>query len=456
MKVNSASQPIEMRHQAPASPNDAMVQRIMEAERAPIDGLQRRREVMDQSRQQLSSIQSMFQELGNSAESIAQPNRFTKMKVESSHPEIVDAKLTGDIAPGSYELEVDGLAKSQKLVEAGFPDADQTPVGFGYMAVETESGGVTEVTVPPGATLNDVAAAINDSGAGVKAQVINTGRPEDPFRLMVQNQKSGSEARIHLDEDTTHLKFDEVSKPRDLSMKFEGVDIQRSKNEVGDLIEGLSLETKKAAPGTVVKLDVKPDVDTTFDGIRQFVDKYNTVAGFAHQQFTSKGEDRQANASSDSMLRSAMRGLQSQVVTANKVGGKFQNLTDIGITTNAKTGELQVNDDKLKKALSEDYDGVKNLFANSDAGPGLAARLSQAVKHLQDPASGSLRMRQKTLDRQIDEQDKQIDRRMRNLEEREAHVRSQVERMQQNIAKIESQQASFGGAPAGAMAGVNK
>ncbi len=456
MKVNNANQSVGMHQQVPASPNDAMVQRIMEAERAPIEGLQRRREGIDQDRQQLSSIQSMFQELGNSAESIAQPNRFSKMKVESSNPEIVDAKLTGNVAPGSYEIEVNGLARSQKLVDAGFPDADKTPVGFGYMAVESDSGKTTEITIPPGATLSDVATAINESGAEVKAQVINTGRPEDPYRLMVQNQKSGSEARVHLDEDTTHLNFEEISKPRDLAMKFEGVDVQRSKNEVGDLIEGLSLETKKAAPGTLVKLDVKPDVDSTLEGIKQFVDKYNTVAGFAHKQFTARAEDRQANASSDSMLRSAMRGLQSQVVTASNPGGKFQNLTDLGITTNAKTGELQVNEDKLKKALAEDYDGVKNMFANSDAGPGLASRLSQAVKHLQDPASGSLRMRQKTLDRQIDEQDKQIDRRMRALEEREAHVRSQVERMQQNIAKIETQQASFGGAPAAAMPGIAK
>lgn len=430
----------------PASPNDALLDKMVQSDRAPIQAMQRRREATDAARGELNSLNAMMQELGSSAEELKMPNGFTKLKVESSHPEILEGKITGSTKPGSYEFEVNGLASSQKLVEAGFADADKSSVGFGYLAIEGEKGGLTDVTIEPGSTLNDVATAINDSGAGVRAQVINTGNGDEPFKLLVRNEKTGGDAKIHLDPDTTFLDFKETSAAKDLALKFEGVDVARSGNNVSDLVEGLALETKKAEPGTKVRVDIRPDVDGTVAGIQQFVEKYNKVASFANQQFAKKPGEGSSDSATNSTLRTAMRSLQSQVSSpAEGSGGKFRTMAEIGITTNAKTGELVINENRVKEALSQDYDSVRNIFANSEGGDGLAAKLSQAVKHLQDPASGTLKMRQKTLDRQISDQDRQIEHRSKALEQREQHVRDQLNRMQQSMAKLEGQQAELAG-----------
>jgi flagellar hook-associated protein 2 len=444
MKVSSQLPVAAPISQAPSGPNGALLDKMLAAERAPIQAMEKRREGMEAVRSELNSFSAMVRELGSTADSIKLPSGFTKLKVESSHPEILDGKVTGATTPGSYEFEVDGLASTQKLVEAGFPDADQTPVGFGYLGIEGKDGAIKDVTIPPGATLNDVANVINDSNAGVRAQVIQTGVGDEPYRLMIRNETTGEDAKIHLDPDTTFLNFGEAAPAKDLAMKFEGVEVKRSGNQVNDLVAGLALETKKAEPGTKVRVDVRPDVDQTMAGIQQFVEKYNKVASYANQQFTKKPGEANSDGSTNSALRSTMRSLQSQIASpVNAPEGKVKTMAEIGITTNAKTGELMIDEGKVKQALNADYDGVRNLFSNTESGDGLAAKLSQAVKHLQDPASGSLNMRQKTLNRQIEDQDRQIEQRSKALEQRQAHVQDQLQRMEQSMARLEGQQAEL-------------
>ena len=42
------------------------------------------------------------------------------MKVESSHPDILDGEVQGYTIPGNYEFEVRGLAKNEKELAYGF------------------------------------------------------------------------------------------------------------------------------------------------------------------------------------------------------------------------------------------------------------------------------------------------------------------------------------------------
>lgn len=431
---------------------NSMVDRIMEAERIPVEQVKARKGRTTAEKNEYGKLAGMLDALGGAANGLRLPAGFTKMAVESSHPDIIDGLVDGPAAPGSYELEVRGLAQADKHLDFGFPDRDKTPVGFGYMEIERADGHPMEVAVPPGSTLNDVVDKINGSGAGVRASVVNTGFPEDPFKLLVTSEKTGEAAKVNIDADTTFLDFKNIKEGRNLDVLFEDVAVTREDNKLNDLLSGVKLNAKRSEPGTRVQVNVTHDVDKTTDGIKDFVDKYNQVAKFANQQYQlDPATQRGGQLMGDSNLRTVMRNLQTQISQGLPAadGQKYRSLAEVGITTNAKTGELQVDETKLKGALASDYEGVAKLFTASESGQGVAARLSDAVKSLKDPVAGAVPSRIRALDNIIKQQDQQIERQNRRLEQREEGLRRQFSALQGKVQTLDAQgmymQARFGG-----------
>lgn len=433
-----------------------IVDQIMEAEKAPIKIAEARREKVVQEKNEFNSLNGILGELGKSLDGLKSPATFAKLKVESSHPDILEGSLTGLAEIGSYEFAVNGLAKADKMLAEGFGDVDKTAVGFGFMGIEREDGGMTDLTIKPGSTLQDVANQINASAAGVKAQIINTGAKEDPFQLLVSSEITGEAAKIHLDPDTTFLNFKNQVAGRDLDVTFEDVNIKRAGNEMNDLLSGLQLKAKRAEPGTMVQVNVGHDVDATMTGIKAFTEKYNSVVNFVGQQYQKNPETGKPSAlAGDSSIRTTMRALQSQVANGGDATKEFGTLAAVGITTNAKTGALDVDDGKLKAALAKDYDGVMGLFARTESGEGVAERLSKAVKGLQNRETGAMSTRTRALDQIIKSQDEAIAKQTDRLETKKAHLARTFSNLDSKMATLNSQgeflSAHFAG-PSGAAA----
>lgn len=423
-----------------------IVDQIMAADKSRIAATAAKRDNLVQEKNGYSSVTTALGALASQLGSMSSSDKFQKLKVESSHPDVLDAEMVDSaqgLKPGNYSLEVSDLASSSKQLEQGFPDADRSAVGFGYLAVARGNGqDDLEITIDPGSTLNDVAARINQAGGGVQASVINTGSPEDPFKLMVRSDKTGEAAQIKIDPDSTFLEFKEISPGKNLAMKFEGVDVSRAENSFSDLVDGVKLTAKKSMPGTAVSLNISQDVDATSTGIKDFVEKYNSVRSEMAKQ-VNPGEGQRASLGAASSMRQAMRSLQSGIGSANTSGGTTRSLSEIGIMTNAKTGDLEINDEKLKKALQIDYDGVMKVFTSSDGNRGLAERLGDAVKSLQDRESGVLSLRQKTLDQQIRRQDETIERQQRLADEKHQRMQKVFSDLNSKLQMMDSQQQAM-------------
>jgi flagellar hook-associated protein 2 len=184
------------------------------------------------------------------------------------------------------------------------------------------------------------------------------------------------------------------------------------------------------------------------------VEKFNGIANFVHQQFQVDPETRKGGKlSGDSTLRQVMRTLQSQLLNSASPGGKYQNLADIGITTNPKTGELAMDDAKVKAALAEDYEGVAGMFTQSAGSAGIATKVAEAIKGFRDPASGSVKGRQRTFETLIKNQDQEIERRQRMMEQKEQTIRRKFSALETQMAGLQSQgqflAARFGGGGGG-------
>ncbi len=418
---------------------DKMVEKLVEVEKIPVEQAKGRREKIVNEKKEVEKLQGLIAALDGAANGLKGKADFYHLKVESSHPDILEGMIKGPANIGSYEFEVRGLAKTDKQLAFGFPDKDKTQVGFGYMLVEREDMEPAEVVINPGSTLQDVAEQINQSDAGVRAMVINTGFNPEPFRLLVVSEKTGKEAAIHIDPDTTFLEFKNQVSGRNLDVLFEDVPVTSIDNALDELVENVSFRVKRSEPGTRVQVNVVYDMDATVTGIKTFVEKYNDIVKFAAEQSKNPKDGQPGQLSGDQSVKQVMRGLQSAIFPMGETTGKYRSLADIGITTNPKSGELQMDDAKVRAALTEDYESVAALFVRGKLGGGLGDRIADRIKGFRDPAAGVIKARLRGLEGIIENQDKEIERRERQLVEKEDQIKRRFSSLESQMSGLQAQ-----------------
>jgi flagellar hook-associated protein 2 len=312
-----------------------------------------------------------------------------------------------------------------------------------------------EITVEPGSTLNDVAKVINDGASGVQATVLRTASDGDAFKLILRSEKTGEIQNFLVDGDTSELEFDQVRPASNLKASFEGVSIERDSNQIDDLLSGLKIDIKKGSEGSTVGFKVDTDIDKTKLSIKGFAEQYNKIVQLSSGQVSAEesangGASQTAPASgaqsgsaaSPRIGRDIVRRLQSVLSSQfSAVTGEVQTLAQVGITTNAKSGELMVDENKLENALRADFDGVAGLFVMDELSgkKGLAGRLSDVVRDLRNSEQGAVGSRIKTLDRQILDQDRHIAQKTEALADKEQQLRRQFESAEQRIQKMNQQ-----------------
>jgi flagellar hook-associated protein 2 len=225
-----------------------------------------------------------------------------------------------------------------------------------------------------------------------------------------------------------------------LDVLFEDVPVTDTDNQLEELIDGVIFNIKRSEPGTRIQVSILHDIEKTMESIKSFVEKYNQVSNFVHQQYQENPETgKRGILSGDGTIKSVMRGLQTSLMDSKNPGGKFGTLADIGITTDPKTGNLKMDDAKVKQALTEDYEGVAKLFIRGKGGGGLSDALATKVKAFQDPASGVVRSRLRGLDNTIKTQDEGIERRERMLASKEESIRRRFAALEGQMANLQSQ-----------------
>lgn len=421
--------------------NPEQIEKLVEAQAIPVKSAQKRREGVVKEKEEIDKLSTMISELDTVLNGLKTKYDFTKLKLDSSHPDIIDGTVESTALIGTYELEVRSLAKAEKELAYGFPDKNETPIGFGFLYIEREDEEEPlEIDVEPYTTLQELATQINEEDAGVKAMVINTGYKPDAYRLIVISEQSGKEARVVVDEDTTFLEFKEQVTGRNLDVLFEDVPITDTDNTMDELIDGVSLQARRSEPGTRVQISILHDIDATVEMIASFVEKYNQIADFVAGQFKKDPKTgRFGKLSGDSAVKYVMRQLQSALFAAAGNSQKFTTLAQIGIKSEPRSGLLTMDESKVRTALTKDYEGVSKLFIRSSNSVGIADQLANQIRRFRDPGSGVMRSRKRALKRILKSHDKDIERRQRHLEQKEASIRRQFTALEGTLASLKGQ-----------------
>jgi flagellar hook-associated protein 2 len=281
-----------------------------------------------------------------------------------STPTVSDESILGATARAgmtadsfSATVEVTQLARAQTVYSAIVADK-AAAIGQGTMTLTV--GGVAK-TITVGATndsLDGLANAINASGAGVTASIV---ADDGGYRMIVKGP-TGEANAFTLDTATPALAGFAYGSGGGMTLgqsaananfTIDGVAFSRASNIVDDVVPGMSLTLKKAAPGQPVDIGASRPLDLIKQTVGDFVSVYNQLKN------SLKTASGQAGATTG--LRELERELQALVGKVLTSHGSINKLTDIGIST-TRDGLLSLDSAKLEKALATDAGAVEALF----------------------------------------------------------------------------------------------
>ncbi|MBJ7441144.1 MAG: flagellar filament capping protein FliD [Sphingopyxis sp.] len=385
-----------------------------------------------QNQTRISALAQARSDLEGFADSLAQmiSDGTLRSTPTVSDDSVLSATARAGIHADSFAatVVVSQLARAQSTYSGVVADRTAA-IGTGTMTLTV--GGVAK-TITVDATnnsLDGLANAINSSGGGVTASII---ADQGGHRLILKGPSGAANAFT--------LAADAGADPglsafaygagggmtlgqsaANADFTIDGVAFSRASNTIDDVVPGMSLTLKKAAPGQPVDIGASRPLDMIKQTVGDFVSVYN--------QLKKSLSSAAGQSGSTTALRELERELSGLIGTVISSHGSINKLTDIGVST-TKEGLLAVDEVKLAKVLATDAGAVEALFnPRRDGGrteasdPGIAFVLDSirdraiATDGVIDRVTKSLNSRKETLADQLE-----------NIEMREDAYRARLEK----------------------------
>ncbi|MDD9271812.1 flagellar filament capping protein FliD [Paenibacillus sp. GCM10023248] len=256
-------------------------------------------------------------------------------------------------------------------------------------------------------------------------------------------------------------------------------------------ISGMNITIKKEQ-STAVNITNTRDVDSVFNAIKSFVDKYNELVDSVNTKLSEKryrdfspltDEQREAmeedqikqwedkaksgTLRSDSLLTRGLTNFRTSFSSAidGLPVGNAKTLSQIGISSTnisgsvisgsyLENGKIYIDEDKLKKAIAEKPDEVMALFTandglkDSDKGDGLARRLSDQADALFKNITAKAGITNSVdtsylMGKTMKDMDKRIDAMTDKLEALETRYYNQFTAMEKYISQMQAQSSQL-------------
>ncbi|MBN2071823.1 MAG: flagellar filament capping protein FliD [Candidatus Krumholzibacteriota bacterium] len=181
-----------------------IISKLIDLERRPIYALQERISRNLELRGAYETLEANLEALKIDSRDLYRRDRFLSFSALSTNEDIITAQAGSSAVRGSYTLSVSQLAQRHQIGSGIFSDKEAVSVGTGTITITNGTSSPVEITIDSSNnTLEKVAVAINDSGAGVQAVVVNIGGDDPSYKLIISGDDTGASQRIVIDEDLT-------------------------------------------------------------------------------------------------------------------------------------------------------------------------------------------------------------------------------------------------------------
>ncbi len=432
-----------------------IVEKIMEAERIPIKTMENHKAKEDDKLKLVTDLETKVSDITKNIGELVGIRGFNNTKLISGEPNIIDGVVDPNAAvTGEWQLEVSQLAQKPGAISNGFPDKNQTQMGTGYLRFNTPNGRKDVYINSKNNTLDGIVGAINSSGLGLRAMALNDRQDKDnPFKLVVTGLQTGDDNQVNfptiymLDGDQDFY-FDEARPAQNAKVKIDGFEVEVPENKVNDLIPGVTLDLKQAAPGRPIRINVKEDLEVISGKIKSFVDAFNGALGFIQGQHrlqkNKEGKERLGPLGGDGLVRSVESQLRGVILNPQLgVQSSITRLSDLGIAFN-RNGTLEFNQEKFNKTLAGDPQGVANFLRGDGTNVGFIPTVKRQVGNILNSSFGLIANRKRGIQQKIDAIDKRIENKEKQLSGREESLRRKFSDLESKMSQLQSQGAAVG------------
>jgi len=420
----------------------ALINQLMSVEQQPLTLLQT-------SKLKLQAISTAFQDLNSRlatvqsrADALRDPETFFPRSVSSSAESVAAASASAGTARGTYTLSVSALARGSFAAAASTKGAtsDVVAASRGTFQFRLGPGGaVVSIDVDATTTLDQLAKAVNDKGAGVRASVVNVGTAAAPaYQLTLASTATGAASNIVIVHDDTTLGVANTQAATDSSFTIAGIgSFTRSTNTFSDVLDGVTISLKASSGSTDLTVDF--DNSGVQANVQGLLDAYNDVVKTIdlQSQITtdSNGSPQLGAFTGDIVPQMIRRSLASAIATP--VAGSLSTLSQIGITTQ-RDGSLSMDTDKFQKAIAADPQAVSDLVAGTSSRDGVADLLFAKLQTMTQAVTGTIAEREDGLTSQITSLDKQIDATQSRLDQTRQMLEEKFQNLELVVSRIQT------------------
>ena len=358
------------------------------------------------------TLTSALTKLQTAAEALADSSLYESLTTSLSGSGVT-AATTSKAEAGTYKLEVTQLAQAQSLSTDGVT-SKTTALGTGTLTLQVGTADAVSITLDSSNnTLEGIRTAINASGAGVTASIVNDGS-DTPYRLVLTSDSTGTESAMTVtytgtdstDQASSLFGYDGSSSSNmtqtvealDAELTLNGISITSQSNTVEDAVQGVTLNL--SATGSSQTLTISQDTDAIYDAISTFVTAYNSyVSSVDTLTAYNADSDTAGELLGDSTTRRISTELSSDLYTA--IGsGTFSYLSQLGISLDVD-GTLQIDEDTLTSAITDNIDAVSEFFIGTDGTSGFIGQMTDDLDNYLDEDSGLIVARTDSLESKL-------------------------------------------------------
>ena len=446
----------------------AIIDALLDVERQPVRRLQAQQGdvrtqqgLLRQFNGLLLALRSAARAIDNRSETLASAapeEELLALVAESSAPDALGASADGRAAPGVYEVRVERLATSARLVSAAYASADDVVAAAGD-TLEIDFGGEAPIAIALAgdttlAGLRDAIEAAPENRGAVRASLLDDGL--GGVRVVVSGTRTGAAHELALGGSLAGpggAAFVDATLSRaaeNARLVVLGVPIERASNEITDALPGVSLSLRRVNdpldPSDVHTVTVSRDDEAVAGRLQGFVDAWNAVREFTLKQGTVGADEKAGPLSGDFTLRTVERTLQGVIQgTRAFPGNGFASLGAIGIAFD-RSGKLTLDRARLDAALDQDPDGVRELLSGDGTTDGIATALARSLEALVRSGDGAVTSRIASLDRRVDQLQGAIDRLEDRLGRREEDLVRQFASLERLISTMQASAGFLGSA----------
>ena len=406
------------------------------------------------------TLKGSLEKFDNLSKELAKPTFFNNTTA-SKHDQFA-ITTTDKAVAGNYSVEVLKLAQPQTLTTQA-PVSDQTEklgtTGSSDRSISITAGNPPKnVNIPLNddqTSLVEMRDAINNAKAGVNASIMRVG--DNDYQLALSSTTTGEKSTISVQVNNDDklgkiLNYDSATNTgamkqtvagQDAEIKVNGTSIKRSTNSIADALQGVTIDlkttTKKDEPQNLV---VSTDKTGTADKIKDWVDNYNSLLDTFNSltKYTPVKTGEAQNAKNGALLGdNTLRGIQSSIksaLSAAQDNPELKGLGNLGISTNTKTGKLEIDSTKLNKAIDEKPAQVANFFAGNGKDTGMATEIHNEIQSY-IKAGGIIENSTKSINTNLDRLNSQIT-------TVTASIQNTIDRYKQQFVQLDTMMSKLG------------